>query len=81
MRVLLRSFSTQPFCMRDPVVLPSLCQVELSEAEPLYECCQTSNEKVMSPDHPSLAIALNSRAVLWITCFVADVHAISTLSF
>eukprot|EP00903_Cladosiphon_okamuranus_P022363 g20568.t1 len=39
-------------------------QGKFSEAEPLYERCQAIEEKVLGPDHPSLATTLNNRAGL-----------------
>ena len=35
-----------------------------SEAEPLYERCQKIEEKVLGPEHPSLATTLGNRASL-----------------
>ncbi|CAN0515401.1 unnamed protein product, partial [Ectocarpus sp. 12 AP-2014] len=37
-------------------------QGKYSEAEPLYERCQAIDEKVLGPDHPSLATTLNNWA-------------------
>ena len=39
-------------------------QGKYSEAEPLYERCQAIEEKVLGPEHPSLAITLNNRSGL-----------------
>ena len=46
-----------------PSCLP-LFQGNFTEAEQLYERCQTIKEKVLGPDHPSLATTLNNRAGL-----------------
>ena len=40
-------------------------QGKYAEAEPLYEQCQRIKEKVLGPEHPSLAATLNSRAGLY----------------
>lgn len=40
----------------------SLFQGEYAEAEPLYGQCQAIEEKFLGPEHPDLAITLNSRA-------------------
>ena len=39
-------------------------QGNFSEAEPLFERCQAIQEKVLGPEHPSLATTLNNRALL-----------------
>ena len=39
-------------------------QGKYADAEPLYERCQAIEEKVLGPEHPSLAITLNNRAGL-----------------
>ena len=39
-------------------------QGKYAEAEPLYERCQAIVEKVLGPDHPSLATTLSNRAGL-----------------
>ena len=50
--------------MCDPAVLCISCQGELAAAGALYERCQAIDEKVLGPEHPSLATTLSNRAVL-----------------
>ncbi|CAM9866665.1 unnamed protein product [Sphacelaria rigidula] len=40
-------------------------QGRYTEAEPLYEQCQAIEEKVLGPEHPSLAATLHNRAGLY----------------
>lgn len=39
-------------------------QGRFAEANLLYERCQSIDEKILGPEHPSLAITLNNRAEL-----------------
>lgn len=44
-----------------PAVLYAPRQGKFAEAEPLYVRCQMIEEKVLGPEHPSLAATLNNR--------------------
>ena len=48
----------------DPALLCVSRQGELVEAGSLYERCQAIQEKVLGPEHPSLATTLGNRAGL-----------------
>ena len=48
-----------------PATLLTPFQGKYEEAEPLYERCQAIMEKVLGPEHPSLATTLNNRAALF----------------
>ena len=54
----------QRLLMCDPAVLCISCQGELGAAGVLYERCQAIQEKVLGPEHPSLAATLGNRAGL-----------------
>ncbi|CAM9829498.1 unnamed protein product [Ectocarpus sp. 12 AP-2014] len=42
------------------------CQGKVAEAEPLYDRCQIFKEKVLGPEHPSVAVTLHNRAGLMV---------------
>ena len=56
-------FQTE-YLLYDFLPLVHCTQGKLSEAKPLYERCQQIMEKVLGPEHPSLAMTLNNRAML-----------------
>ena len=47
-----------------PGIVCISCQGEYVKAGELYERCQAIQEKVLGPEHPSLATTLHNRAVL-----------------
>ena len=47
-----------------PVVLCTPCQGEYAKAGALYKRCQAIDEKVLGPEHPSVATTLHNRAGL-----------------
>ncbi|CAM9933909.1 unnamed protein product, partial [Ectocarpus sp. 12 AP-2014] len=61
----LKDWSLQLRSLRSPLacLLPDETG-KFAEAEPLYDRCQAIYEKVLGPDHPSVAVALQSRAGL-----------------
>lgn len=48
----------------DSAVLSTILQGKYAEAEPLDERCQAIEEKVLGPEHPSLASTIRNRACL-----------------
>ena len=50
--------------MFGPALVCISCQGEYAKAGELYERCQAIDEKVLGPEHPSLATTLHSRAGL-----------------
>ena len=47
-KLLLRSFYSERFRTCNHAVLPASSQGKLSDAEPLYECCQTVDERILT---------------------------------
>ena len=47
-----------------PALVCISCQGEYAKAGELYERCQAIEEKVLGPEHPSLATTLGNRAGL-----------------
>ena len=50
----------------DALTLCATTQGKYDYAEGLYERCQTIQEKVLGPEHPSLAVTLGNRARLYV---------------